>query len=830
MQRYNTVLDSSYDLAELILEQADLETRTDVEYSTAKLKELTEEALSGNLELPRASRIIRSSFDDVCKYIDEHKETVTRGVGGKYKSWLRAVDTEIISLISIRVVIRSCLIASRGKGYYSTLQNMSEEIGRQLETEVRISEAKAVNPLYMSRVERNFKERNVTSVRHLRNAYNAAYKAVMKGELDTRLTNTELIHLGKFGVDACWKAGLINLERNYSKGNTEAYYTLPEEIREYLTDYGEDDVVGLIDPNYGIMVCPPDPWSKLHGGGYITPRRKAAATLMPLKNIRRDEIPELRRKFTAENMPIEFEVMNYLQSEPYEIHGPTLDVIKRVWFQGGGVLGIPTREYRDKPEFPLPPEWDKKDGTEAELEIFSKWRREAQDWYYGNRQWQSRVRDVGGLIRTSSYYSNRPIWFPMYMDSRGRKYYRGSPNPQGTQIAKGVLHFHKRKPLGRDGVFWLKVHIANSFGYDKARMVERAKWTEQNWSTIERALDSPEDFPEVWGDDSPIVMFAAAYELREAYRSGNPETYKCGIPVHLDATCSGIQHFSALLQDTVGARHVNLYDTGRDVKEDIYQAVASASYHSLLDKFNSGSEGEREGVAPWIDVGVSRDLAKRPCMTFVYGVTLHTTRDYIKDYVLEEHHELSRAISEDQVTVLARSLFDGIKSALPSTVAGMHWLQRVARDAGNEKRLTWVTPTGFEVQHDYQTYNDRRVRVASAGIDRVLVREYTDGVRVRGMVNAISPNFIHALDASHLTLTALACKREGLSFSAIHDSFGTHPSDVSKLSELIRTEFVNLYSNDIIGNFIRDTGTKVDRPQVGDFDIERVKTSEFFFG
>ncbi|HLS01801.1 MAG TPA: DNA-directed RNA polymerase, partial [Beutenbergiaceae bacterium] len=554
------------------------------------------------------------------------------------------------------------------------------------------------------------------------------------------------------------------MEKSYDKGGTSAYYVLPEEVREYLLGYEDRDVVNMFDPNYGAMVCPPDPWSKISGGGYITPRRKAAATLMPLKNIRREHIKVIREQFTAENMPMIFECANYLQSQAYEIHGPTLDLIKRVWFSGGGVLGIPQKTYRPKPEFPFAEDWDKKEASPEELELFSRWRREAQEWYYGNRQWQSRVRDVGGLIRTSSFYANRPIWFPVFMDSRGRWYYRGSPNPQGTQIAKGVLHFHEKKPLGPDGVFWLKVHIANSFGYDGTRFVDRAKWTEDNWKAIERALDRPEDFPEVWGDEDPIVMFSAAYELREAYRSGNPETYKTGVPVHLDATCSGIQHFSALLRDPVGARHVNLYDTGGETKEDIYQAVASAAYHRLLEQRTHPDEGVRRGSAPWIDLGVPRDLAKRPVMTYVYGVTLHTTRDYISDYAYEKYPDQCKSLDNNHVTTLGRALFSGIETALPATVNGMRWLHKVVREVGREKRLTWTTPTGFIVQHDYQTYEDRRVRVDSAGIDRVIVREYTDGVRLRGMVNAVSPNFIHALDSSHLTMTALACKKEGLHF------------------------------------------------------------------
>ena len=44
------------------------------------------------------------------------------------------------------------------------------------------------------------------------------------------------------------------------------------------------------------------------------------------------------------------------------------------------------------------------------------------------------------------------------------------------------------------------------------------------------------------------------------------------IAVQKDATCSGLQHFSAALKDEIGAEEVNL--TSSDKPADIYQTVA----------------------------------------------------------------------------------------------------------------------------------------------------------------------------------------------------------------------------------------------------------------
>ena len=52
--------------------------------------------------------------------------------------------------------------------------------------------------------------------------------------------------------------------------------------------------------------------------------------------------------------------------------------------------------------------------------------------------------------------------------------------------------------------------------------------------------------------------------------------------------------------------------------------------------------------------------------------------------------------------------------------------------------------------------------------------------------SAFSPNYIHSLDSAHMMQTAVACRRRGLVFAAVHDSFWTHPSDVDQMNALLR--------------------------------------------
>lgn len=112
----------------------------------------------------------------------------------------------------------------------------------------------------------------------------------------------------------------------------------------------------------------------------------------------------------------------------------------------------------------------------------------------------------------------------------------------------------------------------------------------------------------------------------------------------------------------------------------------------------------------------------------------------------------------------------------------------------------------------------------------ITVREWTEGTRAHSMQNAISPNFVHALDASHLTLVANSMHNANLSMVAIHDSFGTHACDVDTMHSIIRTEFVSLYSNKgILSNFLWDVGGVGEPPTLGTLDLTEILSSEFMF-
>ena len=814
-------------------EQLEYELEHDSAAAAARLSELRKQADEGKMDLPRTKRLMAAAFSDVKLSLEAVQQTKARGVGGTYRSWIKALPADLLAALVLRTVIQTVQNVPGGRA--CTIQILASAVGRAIEMERRIYEAERVNPLYMQRVHERIERSGSQKRRYVHSLYRRAYKAVMKEGAEGALTNSEVMHIGKFGVQACMDAGVIDVERSLSTSGTLVLYKLTPEVHAAMHDYTDADVHMVVDQSSSAMLRPPLDWPGLAGGGYYSARRQMQRPLMRMNKLRRSEWTRIRDEFTPEKMPQVFDCANYLQSIPLQIHEPTLRAIQRVWTTGGGVLGVPEKGAPKVPKFPLGDSWDKASATTEELRVFNEWRDKARQAHESLSQWKTRTREISAFLRHSRQLPDgHPMWFPVFMDTRGRWYYRGSPNPQGTDIAKAVLHLHEKRPLGRRGLFWLRVAIANNYGYDKVRFKERAAWTEQNWELIESALDAPEDHPDVWGGDAPWCMFTAAWELREALRSPNPELYRTGVPVHMDATCSGIQHLSAMLRDPVGGKFVNLVDDELvGPKQDVYGKVASAAYKALENDLNSPDANVRLMAQFWYKRGIERALAKKPVMTYVYGATLRGTAQYVLSYVTDNGEEFpdDEVISKYTLGLyLAKRLFNGIERTVPASAFLMNWFKQVARDAPHGKRIEWRTPTGFLAQHDYQNFNEVRIKLRSCGVTDVYVREYTDGVRALPMQNAISPNFVHSMDASHLTKTALLMQSKGMQMLSIHDSFGTHPSDVDAMHECIREAFVDLYSDEsLLAQFMLDAGVVGEAPMLGNLDLNRVLSSEFFF-
>ena len=101
--------------------------------------------------------------------------------------------------------------------------------------------------------------------------------------------------------------------------------------------------------------------------------------------------------------------------------------------------------------------------------------------------------------------------------------------------------------------------------------------------------------------------------------------------------------------------------------------------------------------------------------------------------------------------------------------------------------------------------------------------------------SAFPPNFVHSLDSTHMMYTADKCVEEGITFAAVHDSYWAHAANIDRMNEILREQFIRLHSEPLLESLkysleLRYPHLKFpDIPQRGDFNLEKIKESVYFF-
>ena len=96
------------------------------------------------------------------------------------------------------------------------------------------------------------------------------------------------------------------------------------------------------------------------------------------------------------------------------------------------------------------------------------------------------------LAVAKSYMNIEKFYYPQNIDFRGRLY----PIPPhlnhiGADICRGMLLFTEGKKLGKTGVKWLKIHLANKMGMDKSSFDDRIAYVESIMNIVKNCAEDP---------------------------------------------------------------------------------------------------------------------------------------------------------------------------------------------------------------------------------------------------------------------------------------------------------------------------------------------------
>jgi DNA-directed RNA polymerase len=152
--------------------------------------------------------------------------------------------------------------------------------------------------------------------------------------------------------------------------------------------------------------------------------------------------------------------------------------------------------------------------------------------------------------------------------------------------------------------------------------------------------------------------------------------------------------------------------------------------------------------------------------------------------------------------------------------------------------VRWTTAIGYPVKQDYRKYRSRSIKTKIGDTVRQhKIREETDKIDGRKMVNGLAPNWVHSTDAALMFKTILEAKRCGVtSFAVVHDSFATVAADAEALSLSIRHAAADIFSRDLLAEFKAEVEAflppDVSLPEIptyGDLDPACVRDSLYFF-
>lgn len=715
------------------------------------------------------------------------------------------------------------------------LQTIADRIGSRIEDEIRMRDFEAREPRLFDWMIKRFKERGSEDYRHKRRVMIAALRRANSEETRKKWTVKERAGLGLLILDCFMQAGMIEKTHQHrdKRGRKDVMIALTPEVEQALS---LRDAAGrdMLQPWFKPTLDIPLDWTDPEEGGYHI------HDLPIMKTRRRQDIERLRNA----NLTTVYAAVNSLQRTPWAIEADVLATADIMREMGIPVAGLPVFSSVDGPVRPdLPPMGTPL--TPEQVLTLQAYKAARRTWYSHESTRRSKATQALQILEIAKELVAEPaFYFPHQIDYRGRAY--AVPlqlNPQGNDLAKGLLRFAEARPLGQMGGFWLAVHGANTWGVDKGALANRADWTLENSDWIVDCARDPianQRWTEADGGKKPWQFLAFAFEWARFVDSGEDPEMLSSLPVSLDGSCNGLQHFSAMLRDEVGARATNL--KASEVQHDIYTEVAEATTRRIRAHLDD-SATDRELGGMWLEFGVTRKVVKRPVMTTPYGAT----RIGMKEMVLDDVIKVDQTGFKfgDKTWVSAAWLANHIYAAIGETVSAaqqaMGFLQGAAQALAKEdKPIAWTTPAGLPVVQYIQSRHAFRLETTLLGTVNLSFATPIDKIDRRRQKTSIAPNFVHSYDAAHLMLTVVAVEERlgrPVSWAMVHDSFGTHAGDVEVMSKVLREEFVRMYSDrspleeleESVRSALKNPDDCPPAPKMGTFEVAQVLDSEFFF-
>jgi Autographiviridae RNA polymerase len=749
----------------------------------------------------------------------------------KLERLLRQLGHDVLALCILQSGLHS---AGRDAcGYAAAGTNMGQAINDELWAAELLQSDKKLH----ARISKQAKER-FASV-DLRKSY-AKRLAEEDGFTMKDWSEKLLLRAGNWGLDLLVNAMPLVFERREPKGYRGEYLWSVTELGLDMAKEALSEVV-CRSPVYQPRTERPKDWDRFTMNVAEDDRTLDRAQL--LRTSHKDIISATNHAIRTGTMGTALRAINALQSVPFTVNTWIRDVIIECYNRGITVDGLPSRGKLEVPK-KLPAEEFAQLSIE-QRRLLAKTRRgklkanrtnDADDIMFREDMETVDLR----LITADQFFC------PMNMDWRGRVYSLTSFAFAREDRVRALFLCANGEPIGRKGIYWLAMHVANcgafkvkdadgnEAGIDKKPIRERVRWVKENLTLIKDYVKRPLYNTGWTKADSPFLFLAAARELVSALQTG--PGYVCHMPVSFDGSCSGLQHLAAMTLAPEGS-YVNL--TNNASPEDVYQRVASRVQEMIRADFGNEElfgkadeeKPERKTVmtfnklAKLVDAyGIDRKLVKRNVMVFCYasneyGMSEQQFEDTMAPLEMKwlkgeiENHPFGDTDDEWRLVsrYIAKRTLAAIKEIVRLPAEAMAFMQAIAKAMAHEgKPVRWTSPAGVPCINRYHDVIKERVELffQNNGVKRKVKIEVATGydtpIAKAKSASTIAPNFVHSHDAGHLLMTVDACVSEGITdIATVHDSFGCLPSRATRFNQIIREQFLKMYSeHDVLAELL----------------------------
>lgn len=735
---------------------------------------------------------------------------------------LRQLKPEVVSLCLLQAGLHAA-----GSDGVCTLLSAIKGVGTALNDELWAAKLLQTDKKLSTKVNKMAKERYGSVALRKKAARKAADDA---GFSMQEWSEGLLVYAGEWGLSLLQEAMPLVFDLTGPEGYKESRLWT---ITEFGLDMAKEAIVEAVtrSPVYQPRTEQPKDWDS-----FVMRVAQDDRTLdrkQLLRTYHKDTKSAARHAISTGQMAPALKGVNVLQSVPFTINTWIMDIISQCYERGVKVEGLPFKNWLKVPARLSAAEFAALSIEERRLlaKTIRGLKKANRSNVSDTVQYTEDMETAQLLTAVDRFYT------PMSMDWRSRVYSLARFNFQREDRVRSLFLFANGKPIGEEGIWWLKVHVANCGAFekvDKKTFETRVQWVDDHLDDLIDYVRRPLYRTEWTQADSPFLFLAGCRELLSALEQG--PSYVTHMPTSWDGACNGLQHLACMTRAPEG-RLVNLTDNAEPL--DVYQVVADIAQTLIKADLDSNElfgkvdedRPERKTIATFsklaalaLAYGVDRKLVKRNVMTTPYsssefGMGEQHYEDTMEPLEMKwlkreiDHHPFGD--TDDEWRLVSRYLAKRVRAAIRQVVGlpmdAMEFMQKLAKALAHEgKPLRWTTPAGVPCINRYHEYVVRQVELwlYDKGVKqrmRVSVAEgYEKPIAKDKAAAGISPNVVHSMDASHLLLSVGAAADEGITdIATVHDSFGCLACDAPRFTQIIREQLLRMYTDhDILAELL----------------------------